>query len=355
MNRNSLNSNTMSPEVLPVNATQPDTEALQRAATAILAGRLVAFPTETVYGLGANALDPRAVERIFAAKGRPTNNPIIVHVADVAAAAQLTTIWPDTAQELAQRFWPGPLTLVLPKRPEVPAVVTGGGPNVGVRLPAHPVAAALLRTVRVPIAAPSANASLHISPTTAEHVVRSLGNRVDLVLDAGACPGGLESTVVDLASDPPRLLRPGLVSLEQLRQCLPEIVVAESALGEAKHGANTLSSIPLPAPGQLARHYAPRVPLELVAGDAWPTVERYLQQGERVGWLTMVSDAACANPRLRAIEMPGDAAGYAARLYAVLHGLDDGSVDRIVVSRPPDGAAWQAIHDRLRRAATSAS
>lgn len=346
----------MSPEVLPVDAMQPDADALQRAATAILAGRLVAFPTETVYGLGANALDSQAVERIFAAKGRPANNPIIVHVADVAAATQLTTSWPAAAQSLAQRFWPGPLTLVLPKRPEVPAVVTGGGPNVGVRLPAHPVAAALLRTVRVPIAAPSANASLHISPTTAEHVVRSLGDRVDLVLDAGACPGGLESTVVDLTSDPPRMLRPGLVTLDQLCECLPEIVVVETVPGESEHGSTTMSKaamskMPLPAPGQLARHYAPHVPLEVVAGDAWPTVERHLQHGERVGWLALGSTARRAESRLAVIEMPIDAAGYAAQLYAALHQLDDGSVDHIVVSQPPDGAAWQAVHDRLRRAA----
>src|SRR5437660_12869477 len=175
--------------------------AIAEAAAVLRRGGLVAFPTETVYGLGGNALDPAAVARIFAAKGRPATNPVIVHVADAAGVPLVAAAWPDPAARLAARFWPGPLTLVLPRRPEVPDVVTAAGPTVAVRVPAHPVARALLRAAGVPVAAPSANRSSELSPTTAEHVLRGLGGRIDLILDAGPCPGGIESTVLDLTSD----------------------------------------------------------------------------------------------------------------------------------------------------------
>lgn len=333
--------------ILSVDPCEPAPTEIFQAATALLAGRLVAFPTETVYGLGANALDAVAVRKIFAAKGRVANNPIIVHVADMAAATQLVTDWPTAAQALAMQFWPGPLTLVLPKRPEIPDVVTGGGPNVGVRVPGHPVALALLRSARVPIAAPSANASLHISPTTAQHVLRSLGDRVELILDAGPCSGGLESTVVDLTASPPRVLRPGLVTLDALRAIVPEMAPSSAAAGDAA----CTGSAALPAPGQLARHYAPSVPLELVDAQARTVVDARLASGQRVGWLCFGPPSGQGHPRLTIVEMPGVAAQYAARLYAALHQLDDGCVDRIVVTLPPLDEPWRAVHDRLRRAA----
>lgn len=333
--------------VLSVDPGDPDPAAIAQAAALLRGGRLVAFPTETVYGLGANALDAAAVTRIFAAKGRPANNPLIVHVPNSAAARALAADWPDEAQRLAERFWPGPLTLVLPKRPIVPDIVTGTGPNVGLRVPAHPVALALLAAAQVPIAAPSANASLHISPTAAAHVVRSLGDRVDLILDAGSCPGGLESTVLDLSQRPPRVLRPGLVTLDELRELLPRVVMAEAALRQA---AEEDPAAPLAAPGQLAQHYAPRVPLEIVAGDAWPAIERGLSRGLRIGWICL-GPPPRTEPGLKVVSMPTDAAAYAAALYAALHELDDGGVDRILVTLPPVGEAWRAVHDRLRRAA----
>ncbi len=199
----------MHTELLAVDPFSPEPERIARAAEVLRRGGLVAFPTETVYGLGANALDPNAVAGIFHAKGRPANNPVIVHVAEARDVLRVVADWPEIAERLAQRFWPGPLTLVLPKRAGVPDVVTAGGPTVAVRVPAHPVALALLRAVGVPIAAPSANRSTQLSPTRAEHVQRGLDGLIDLILDGGPTTGGLESTVLDVTTTPPRLLRPG--------------------------------------------------------------------------------------------------------------------------------------------------
>src|SRR5581483_10612849 len=240
-------------EVVRVHPQKPDETAMTRAAEALRGGGLVAFPTETVYGLGANALDAEAVARIFAAKGRPANNPLIVHVPDVAAARELVTDWPETAERLAERFWPGPLTLALPRRETIPDIVTAGGPTVAVRVPAHPVALALFRAAGVPVAAPSANRSGYLSPTRAEHVLAGLDGRIEMVLDAGPVPGGIESTVLDLTGDPPRLLRPGLVSPAELEAVIGPIRTAEPA--------PTGGDRPLPSPGMLSRHYAPRTPL----------------------------------------------------------------------------------------------
>ncbi|MFW6201455.1 MAG: L-threonylcarbamoyladenylate synthase, partial [Gemmatimonadota bacterium] len=202
--------------VLTVDPESPDPAAIDRAARALREGRLIAFPTETVYGLGADALDADAVRRIFEAKERPPRNPLIVHVADAAAARGLVERWPPAAGRLADAFWPGPLTLVLPKRPEVPDEVTAGLPTVAVRVPSHPVARALLLAAGVPVAAPSANPFTGVSPTTARHVQSGLADRIDLVLDAGPTPVGIESTVVDLSGPKPRLLRPGMISPEAL-------------------------------------------------------------------------------------------------------------------------------------------
>lgn len=329
----------MPTEVIRVDPLHPQADLIARAAEVLRCGRLVAFPTETVYGLGANALDAGAVRGIFAAKGRPANNPVIVHVAEIACVVDVASTWPKTADQLAAQFWPGPLTLVLLKRDIVPDAVTAGGPTVAVRMPAHPVALALIRAAGVPIAAPSANRSTELSPTRAEHVLRGLDGLIDLVLDSGPTPGGIESTVLDLTSTPPRLLRPGLVTRADIERVIGPIQLAPHT--PSAGGA-------LPSPGMLARHYAPRTPLEL-ATDGRQRVEELLAVGDKVGWLTVVDGAMSAG--LTRIVMPHDARAYAAALYAALHLLDEGGQDRIVVDTPPSGDEWLAIHDRLRRAA----
>jgi L-threonylcarbamoyladenylate synthase len=327
--------------VVDAGAAGAGAEAVAVAARVLRGGGLVAFPTETVYGLGANALDAAAVSRIFAAKGRPANNPLIVHLACAERVPQVAAAWPAEAARLAERFWPGPLTLVLPRRDTLPDLVTAGGPTVAVRVPAHPVAQALLRAADVPVAAPSANRSTSLSPTRAEHVLRGLAGRIDLVLDGGPTAGGIESTVVDLTASPPRLLRPGLVAAAEL----------EAVVGPLDRGALTAEAggQPLPSPGLMPRHYAPRTPLEGVAPPGRQRVEALLAEGRRVGWLTFF-DPGPLPPAVRTRVLPADPAGYAAHLYAALHELDDAGLDRIVVALPPDGDAWLAVRDRLRRA-----
>ncbi len=226
--------------VRQVSAEHPQEAAIAEAAEVLRRGGLVALPTETVYGLGANALEAGAVQAIFAAKERPPRNPVIVHVADAEAARALAAAWPERAGQLAERFWPGPLTLVLPKRPVVPDIVTAGGATVGLRVPAHRVALALLKAADVPIAAPSANRSSRVSPTTAAHVLADLEGRIDMILDAGPTSGGLESTVLDLTVEPPRVLRPGLVSVAQLEEVIgPVNVSSAAALGHcARQGCS---------------------------------------------------------------------------------------------------------------------
>ncbi len=328
----------MRTEVLAVDARAPQPERIARAAAALRAGCLVAFPTETVYGLGALALDADAVRRIFAAKGRPAHNPLIVHIADISEVSQVAASWPDAAERLARRFWPGPLTLVVPRGAAVPDATTAGGPTVALRVPAHPVALALLRATGAPIAAPSANRSGELSPTRAEHVLRGLDGRIDLVLDAGPTTGGVESTVVDVSKSPPRLLRPGLIGPAELEAVIGPIVRPSAIQTDAA----------LPSPGMLPRHYAPRTPLECSA-DGRGRVEEWLRSGARVGWLTPAP--TLTSPLLIAIPTPTDPAGYAAMLYEALHMLDGAGLDRIVVDLPPDGDEWLAVRDRLARAA----
>jgi L-threonylcarbamoyladenylate synthase len=327
----------MRTEVLPV-----DSESIARAAEVLRGGGLVAFPTETVYGLGANALDAAAVGRIFAAKGRPANNPIIVHVADAAQVAQVATEWPAIAETLAQHFWPGPLTFVLPKRLEVPDIVTAGGPTVGVRIPAHPVALALLRAAVVPVAAPSANRSSQLSPTSAQHVLQSLGGRIDLILDGGPTPGGIESTVLDVTTTPPRLLRPGLVSADAI----------EAIAGPLQRSGMPVAGKPLPSPGLLPRHYAPLTPVVCVEGDVRPMLDALALAGKRIGWLTFAPVSGTVPPGVVVRSLSAQPVLAASELYAALHELDAASLDQIVVALPPDTEAWLAIRDRLRRASS---
>lgn len=323
-------------EVLRVHPATPDPAAIAQAARVLRAGALVAFPTETVYGLGANALDARAVAGIFEAKGRPAFNPLIVHVADVVAARALVSRWPPHADALAAQFWPGPLTLVLPKASAIPHLVTGGLEDVAVRVPAHPVALALLRECGLPIAAPSANRSTEISPTTAEHVIKALGDRVSIVLDGGPTTVGIESTVVDLAGERPRVLRPGMVTVQEL----------EAAIGPLDRRPAPLHSAPR-APGQMERHYAPRARLVVCGHD----------EGARVLAASAVRPTGAivvtaGHWRADHVEtLPADPAGYASRLYAALHTLDDAGCRIIVAEALPETPGWTALQDRLMRAA----
>lgn len=305
------------------------------------AGRLVAFPTETVYGLGADARNGDAVARIFTAKGRPATNPLIAHVHGISGARALTTDWTAPAEALARSFWPGPLTLVVKKRDDISALVTAGGATVGVRVPGHPVALELLARAggMFAVAAPSANRSEEVSPTTAQHVADSLGPFCDdlLILDGGPCEIGLESTVVDVSSSPGRLLRPGMITAEQLGAALGEPVSIGAAVGDE----------PARSPGQMTRHYAPHTPVEIVPRNGGEIAE-----APEAG---MIRYTPGESARKHVIFMPQDAAAYAARLYAVLRELDTAGVPRIVIEEPPHEAGWEAIHDRLRRAAAPKS
>lgn len=290
---------------------------VREAAALIRAGRLVAFPTETVYGLGANALDAAAVERIYTAKRRPHSSPLIVHVDSVEMARSLAARWPDAAETLARRYWPGPLTLIVPKLPAIPDIVTAGLPTVGLRMPAHPLALSLIRLAGVPIAAPSANRFTELSPTAAAHVPEALA---DYVLDGGPARVGIESTVLSLV-DAPLLLRPGVIPLPEMEGLIGPI---------AQAGAPTEG--PHQSPGMHARHYRPTTPLYLLdSGDPTP---------------------AGSGVRLRiGCEMPARAQDYAAALYDTLHRLDARHLDWIAVDTPPDTPEWAGVLDRLRRAA----
>lgn len=326
----------MKTEVWRIDPEQPDETILARAAEILRRGGLVAMPTETVYGLAANALDADSVRRIYQAKGRPATNPVIVHVPDLASVEPLTDRISPQARLLAERFWPGPLTLVLPKSGRVPDVVTAGGSTVAIRVPSHPVALGLLRAAALPLAAPSANRSNALSPTRPEHVLRGLEGRIDAILDAGATAGGIESTVVDLTCDPPRLLRPGLISPAEIEAIIGPLRRTASAEG------------PLRSPGMLAKHYAPNTPLELSL-DAIRRAVELSERKQRVG-LLLLSTAAPNASHIIVRTLPAEPGGYAAGLFAALHELDDAGVDHIVVEVPPEGDAWLGVHDRLARA-----
>lgn len=350
----------------------PDPAAIAAAAAVLNRGGLVAFPTETVYGLGADALDAEAVARIFAAKGRPAHDPVIVHVLDVAGAARVAATLPPAALRLAAAFWPGPLTLVVPRGPAVPPLVAAGLDSVAVRAPAHPVARALIAAAGVPIAAPSANPFGRASPTTAAHVVADLGDRVDLVLDGGPCPIGVESTVVDCLQDPPVVLRPGGVPIEALRTVEPGIRLPVPA----PHVESPAAAQPLRSPGLLTRHYAPRARLVLVTGagaDVADAIARaaagLAAAGLAVGLLLADEDAAPSDPpgsghtaapdalrprpgiAIRRVGPLADARAVARALFAALRDLDSGGVEVILARDFGTAGLALAIRDRLGRAA----
>lgn len=330
-----------------------DAAGISAAAAIIRQGGLVAFPTETVYGLGAHALDAVAVRKIFEAKGRPAFNPLIVHVLDAVAARTLVTQWPPLADALTQRFWPGPLTLVLPRRTIVPDVITGGGPTVAIRSPAHPVARALLEATGLPIAAPSANRFTELSPVTAEQVERSLGDRVDCILDGGRTTVGIESTVVDLSGSVPMLLRPGTITQAEL----------EAITGPLARPAKAVDDVtPRPSPGMIARHYAPRATVVLLHSKEidrvinTAIVESSAQDSVSAARIGLITWSAAqrnrrAESRVQHLALPSDAAGYAADLYHALHRCDDAGCTQILVERPPEDPAWDGVRDRLTRAA----
>ncbi|MFM7033981.1 MAG: L-threonylcarbamoyladenylate synthase [Planctomycetia bacterium] len=335
------------PETSPAPSARAD-EGIDRAATLIRDGGLVAIPTETVYGLAADALDEEAVAKIFRAKGRPATNPLIVHVSDAAMARSLASEWPASADAITSHFWPGPVTVVVPRHPSVPDIVTAGGPTIALRCPAHRLTRRLIERTGRPLAAPSANRSESLSPTRATHVLESLGNRIDLILDGGPCTHGIESTVVDCTTTPPRILRPGPVG----RESLEAVIGGTVAIGPM---TSTPPAEPTRAPGAHARHYAPKTPLEL-AVDAPARVTELLQAGTRIGWLTRRPDdpsvhALAGSHQLIVVPMPDDPAAFAAALYATLHALDHRDLARIICDMPPATEPWHAIHDRLTRAA----
>lgn len=328
----------MRTEILPF-----DPASVVRAAELLRAGSVVAFPTETVYGLGARADDAAAVGRIFEAKGRPSTNPLIVHVANVAAARDLVVDFPPAAERLAAAFWPGPLTLVLRRKTGVVAdEVVAGGDTVAVRVPASTPARALLEATRLPLAAPSANRSMSISPTTAEHVLKSLDGRIPLILDAGPCRCGIESTIVDVTRTPVVLLRPGAVSPDALRSVV-DLVDPGALIVSRDERA--------PAPGTSARHYAPRATLIVAAPNVFLNeLEHRRSLGLSVGVLSFMAEHSRGAP----VELlPDEPEGYATGLYAALHRLDDAGCQQILVAEPPQTSAWLAVRDRLARAAAS--
>jgi L-threonylcarbamoyladenylate synthase len=334
--------------VVRVDPSAPDAGAIAEAVRVFRAGGLVVMPTETVYGLAARVLDERAVARVYAVKGRPAHHPLIAHVEGEERARALAATWPDRASALARAFWPGPLTVVVDRATHVPAVVAGGGASIAVRAPSHPVALALLTALGEPLAAPSANRFQGLSPTTAEHVVKQLGDDVDLVLDAGPCDAGIESTVVDVREGRARVLRPGALRLSALRRVLHDV----EAPAQSVRGAE-----PRVSPGMDARHYAPRA--RLLLADTWEEARRIAYglagTGARVGLVTHEKrttsvSAPDASVMLRAL--PCDPTQYARLLYRTLHDLDDLGVDVIVVQGVPDDEAWWAVADRLRRGAS---
>lgn len=330
--------------ILSVDPERPSPEALRRAAEVLRGGGLVAFPTETVYGLGAHALDPAAVARIYAAKGRPAYNPLIVHVSGVDAARSLARAWPEAAERLAERFWPGPLTLVVPRTDSIPDAVSAGLPTVALRVPGHPVALGLLEAAAIPLAAPSANRSTQVSPTTAQHVRRSLGSAVDLILDGGPCPVGIESTVLSLAGEVPTILRPGTVSLDEIAAVVGEVAPAP---GEAPRAGAAL-----PSPGMMDRHYAPRAEVRLFdPAERERVFGRSAWAAGEAGTVGVIAFAPAAAASGEVIEMPADPRAYAARLYAALHEMDERGCAIVWIERVPEGAAWAGVRDRLRRAA----
>lgn len=349
------------PAIVNIPFVTPD---IARAVHLLRQGRLVAFPTETVYGLGADATNPAAIDRIYQTKGRPSTNPLIIHVAEMDVARRYVADWPAEASRLADRFWPGPLTIVLPKREVIPANATAGLNTVAVRVPDHPLALELLRAFDGPLAAPSANRSTHVSPTHADHVrdefpdSAAAGGADDrepaMILDGGACGVGIESTVLDLTTSPPTILRPGHVTPADL----------EPIVGAVRLNATVVAnSEPATSPGQQETHYAPETPAYRFEADEWPQVAALLAAsapgaaavlfaGGRGRYRRQWPTPPGAPRAFSTTELLGGPAEYAARIYGMLRGLDRAGHETLYIEMPPDRPEWAAVRDRLTRAAT---
>jgi L-threonylcarbamoyladenylate synthase len=320
--------------------------AVKRASELLRAGEVVALPTETVYGLAANALDEKAVAKIFQIKGRPSHNPIIVHVVGIEMAKRCVTVWPSSADKLARSFWPGPLTLVLPGSDTISEIVTAGGLTVGVRWPGHPFIQAVIRECKFPLAAPSANLSDHVSPTNAGHVRKQLGGKISLIVDGGQSQVGIESTVLDLTVSPPKILRPGMIHAESLTAIIGEIGSRKPEAGDKTEGT-------VRSPGLLKKHYAPKAMLRILhwRDDAdlrsqLSTFNFQLSACQVIAHTKIPSGENFAGVSV----IPHDAEAFARAIYAELHRCDEAGAGLIVVEAPPDSPEWSGIADRLRRA-----
>ncbi len=335
----------MAAEILSTHTPALFQKAVRRAAERLRAGEVVALPTETVYGLAANALDENAVAKIFQIKGRPANNPIIVHVASNKMAKACVRVWPELAEKFSKAFWPGPLTLVLPRAEKIPDNVTAAGATVGIRWPSHPFMQAVIRECGFPLAAPSANLSNQISPTNAEHVGAQLGEKISLIVDGGQSQVGIESTVLDLSVSPPHILRPGMIHAESLAAVCGEVTSDEWQV---------TSKETLRSPGLLAKHYSPKAKLVILNWSDDVDLRSQLSTFN----VEPATIHVIAHTKIPAGEifadvsvMPHDAEAFARALYAELHRCDAAGAKWIVVETPPDLPEWSGIADRLRRAA----
>jgi L-threonylcarbamoyladenylate synthase len=313
-------------------------DQVSAAVAALRRGEVIGLPTETVYGLAADAMNASAVAKIFAIKGRPADHPLIVHIADTDSLSRWTHSSSALAEKLARAFWPGPLTMILPRHPSVPDVVTGGQDTIGLRCPSHPLALEVLRAFAGGLAAPSANRFGRLSPTSADHVREEFGESVPLILDGGECEVGIESTIIDLSSDTPRILRPGKITHAQI-----EAVIGPVAQEQNVHSPR--------ASGTLEAHYAPRTPMLMLPQAA---LEQEARQQSALGKRVAVLALNGLPEGIDGTVLPVDATSYAHGLYAALRQLDSSGAHLLLVERPPEGAAWLAIHDRLRRAAAGA-
>ena len=316
-------------------------EDLTAAAVLLRNGQLIAFPTETVYGLGANGLSEAAVRKIYEAKGRPSTNPVILHVADVDQARTLAATWPEKATVLAQSFWPGPLTMIVRKAKEIPDTVTAGKKGVAIRMPSHPVALALIKEAGIPLAAPSANPSGAVSPTSAAHVLKGLEGKIDGIIDAGITQHGLESTVIDLTKRKPVILRPGPITRAQI-----EAVIGPVEVNEVSADASEAMT----SPGQMQSHYAPKARVLIIEPpEVFASARRLRDSGEQVVCIvrTVWDDAMPSLP------LPLDREGYSSKLYSALHEADDRGATCIVIETIPEDEEWAAVRDRLKRASAA--
>jgi L-threonylcarbamoyladenylate synthase len=352
----------MKAEILSTDTPALFAAAVKRAAELLRAGEVVALPTETVYGLAANALNKKAVAKIFQIKNRPANNPIIVHIAGVEMAKRCVTVWPDPAEKLARAFWPGPLTLVLPCAKEIPGIVTAGGNTVGVRWPGHPFIQAVIRECGFPLAAPSANLSGRVSPTNAEHVRQQLGDKISLIVDGGQSQVGIESTVLDLTVSPLQVLRPGMIHAESLAAVV-ENIQHPTLINRVP--ASNIQHPKLKSPGLLKKHYAPKAKLfvlnwrdEKDLRFQLSTLNPVKRRGPHGALCPQPSTCfIIAHTHIPSAEyfarvsvIPHDAEAFARTIYAELHRCDEAGAELIVVETPPVSPEWSGIADRLRRA-----